>query len=552
MLYKARVVIDDVLDSGLQQVFGGDAGPRFKNSNNDIPKRKVWKNRAIAAQTEWTGLDSNDDLKGKSGGDGNDGNDDDGKETSGVDVGNVDGNDAWDAWSKYAKNGYIDYDGFRNVLKDKNIKVNDELAKSLFDQIKDPNTNKITKQQMNKIINDINNMNLDNVFNGFSINDLNNPNILNAIIGKVLYAASAGEPMDVDGFILNTSLSVNFGGPGILLGKLADRDGDFNARIEAMNLISNAVKNDNPMFDNLFKPDTAPVLLYGWAGQLLDGNATVQRQAIDDIPLIFNNVLTKGGAGLAIPTLEEILNNLFKVIDDPHAPKQNKVAAQDAIDKIVNDVINNPNTKPEDILYLSGVLQEMTSIETLNNPKARQLGFDQIKKIMLGENSPYITPQKNIPKVDDKTLPKKGTINREWLDIGTNKQDGPSLPNEDSKTNTGIPTNNTLKPKEIGDEFRNILKDAVSNAIEDPNKFNQNNGKKFTDVLNDVQPKWDKNLNPEAKKRYIKYKIGPLKPYNPKGPGPKKLPPLNPGKKKVMAVDMTFRPTIKAPTMPDI
>ena len=51
MLYKARVVIDDVLDSGLQQVFGGDAGPRFKNSNNDIPKRKVWKNRAIVAQT---------------------------------------------------------------------------------------------------------------------------------------------------------------------------------------------------------------------------------------------------------------------------------------------------------------------------------------------------------------------------------------------------------------------------------------------------------------------------------------------------------------------
>ena len=139
---------------------------------------------------EWTGLDSNDDLKGKSGGDGDDGNDDDGKETNGVDVGNVDGNDAWDAWSKYAKNGYIDYDGFRNVLKDKNIKVNDELAKSLFDQMKDPNTNKITKKQMNKIINDINNMNLDNVFNGFSIGDLNDPNILNAIIGKVLYAAS--------------------------------------------------------------------------------------------------------------------------------------------------------------------------------------------------------------------------------------------------------------------------------------------------------------------------------------------------------------------------
>lgn len=51
LLYKARIVIDEMLDSGLQQVFGGDAGPRFKQASNDIPTRKVWKNRAYQAQT---------------------------------------------------------------------------------------------------------------------------------------------------------------------------------------------------------------------------------------------------------------------------------------------------------------------------------------------------------------------------------------------------------------------------------------------------------------------------------------------------------------------
>ena len=134
---------------------------------------------------------------------------------------------------------------------------------------------------------------------------------------------------------------------------------------------------------------------------------------------------------------------------------------------------------------------------------------------------------------------------------GDNDRNNPPLNNNNIPN--GQNNDNALTPREIGDEFRNVLKDAVSDAIMDPNKKNSNRGKKMTDLMNELNPKWDKNLDPEARKRYIKYKGPPLKPYKPMGgPPKKKLPGLVVGQKRVHQIDQTFAINITGPTLPDI
>merc|ERR1712154_736594 len=109
-----------------------------------------------------------------------------------------------------------------------------------------------------------------------------------------------------------------------------------------------------------------------------------------------------------------------------------------------------------------------------------------------------------------------------------------------------------MEPDEIGDEFRNITHDAISNAILDPNQKNNRDGKKLADVMAQLDPSFAKDLDPEAKKQFGKWNKKPLR--KPK-PYPKKLParPLpKPGKQRLHHVETNIHVDVGKPIMPDI
>ena len=333
MLFKAKIEIDEILDNGLQQVFGGDPGPRWKGGGGP-PTRKKWKNRAYQSQGAYN-VGANRDLDGKTG----DNNDDNNNNNNFLNKEKLEGkeNDVWNAVSNFGESEWIDYKKFSDNLKERNINISPDIAKAVFDQIADPKTKKITKKQMEELIKKLDNMNFGDNFANIGIDDLKTPFGAMTVMKRVLLAAAVGQPFDVDGFLINTRVDINIGPAGLLLGKLADRDGDWMDRLKAMEMIS-ANLGTNPEFDNFFNPDNTQELLCGWAAQILDGKPEIQKRAIDDIPLIFNNVLTKGDPDLAIGHLEEIIDNLNKVLNDPNAHK-NHEAAKDAIKKLVDDVL---------------------------------------------------------------------------------------------------------------------------------------------------------------------------------------------------------------------
>ena len=120
MLFKAKIEIDEILDNGLQQVFGGDPGPRWKGGGN-IPTRKKWQNKAYAAQKPYN-ISSNKDLEGKEGKDDDDSNDKSGKGNY-LNDNKLKGKekDVWNAISNFGENKYIDYKQFSDNLKERNI-----------------------------------------------------------------------------------------------------------------------------------------------------------------------------------------------------------------------------------------------------------------------------------------------------------------------------------------------------------------------------------------------------------------------------------------------
>jgi len=207
------------------------------------------------------------------------------------------------------------------------------------------------------------------------------------------------------------------------MNKLTDRDVPWDDRVRAMEQLG-ANLGTNPLFNNVLARGNIPELLCGWATQVMDSKPEVQKTAIDTLPAVFHNAMEFGDKDLAIGHLEEILDNLFKVLDDPKVSR-NHPAAQDAIAKLIQDVIDTGD--PESVLFIAGLLAEKTDIENTTSPEGRKFALEQLQKLMFGD-SPYaqFADGNEAPIVATHSLPKKGTANREWLDIGTNNQKGPS------------------------------------------------------------------------------------------------------------------------------
>jgi hypothetical protein len=336
-------------------------------------------------------------------------------------------NEIWNAISDFGANKKLDYKKFSENLGERGIKVSPILAKQLFDQIAGPDGT-ISQQQMEELLKKLDAMQLPPNFAGITMADLGDLTNCMTIMKRVLLAAGAGDPFDVDDFIVNTKINIDMGTINFL-GKLSDRDIPWDQRVAAMETISANIA-DNGKFADIFSAANIPELLCGWAAQVLDNKPEVQKTAIDLLPNIYHEVLTQGDQGLAVGQLEEILDNLFKVLDDPNSSK-NHPATKDAIDRIVDDIVNIRN--PEAILFLAGLLSEKCDIENCTSAQARSFALQQLQKIMFSSESPYLTfDTAKAPEVDEALLPKKGTANREWLDIATGKQDGPITDEADS------------------------------------------------------------------------------------------------------------------------
>eukprot|EP01084_Bolivina_argentea_P067196 122429_1 len=126
------------------------------------------------------------------------------------------------------------------------------------------------------------------------------------------------------------------------------------------------------------------------------------------------------------------------------------------------------------------------------------------------------------------------------------EQKGDEQPIEEYKNEPG------MEPDEIGDEFRNIVHEATSNAILDPNRKANVDGKKLADVMRQMNPAFPNELDPEAKRQYNKWKPRPQKPVGkyrkplPSKPLPKAA------EKRLHHVETTIHVDVGKPIMPDI
>eukprot|EP00483_Globobulimina_turgida_P004665 UN04674 len=102
---------------------------------------------------------------------------------------------------------------------------------------------------------------------------------------------------------------------------------------------------------------------------------------------------------------------------------------------------------------------------------------------------------------------------------------------------------------EIGAEFRNVVHDAVSKAILDPNPNNKKAATKTAAVMSKLDPSFMKSLDPEAKKQY-EWGLKPFKPKKPKELPPK--PAYKSGSKALHPVQFEVNFDAGKPILPDI
>ena len=79
----------------------------------------------------------------------------------------------------------------------------------------------------------------------------------------------------------------------------------------------------------------------------------------------------------------------------------------------------------------SHILAEKCDIENANNPETRAVALEMLQRMMFGPTNPIAKSLQDKAKKEPEpnvfqNLPPKGTVNREWLDIATNKQEGPN------------------------------------------------------------------------------------------------------------------------------
>jgi len=107
-----------------------------------------------------------------------------------------------------------------------------------------------------------------------------------------------------------------------------------------------------------------------------------------------------------------------------------------------------------------------------------------------------------------------------------------------------------MAPEEIGDEFRNITHEAVSNALLDPNKRNKDEAKLLAKTLCKLDPTFPDGLDPDAKRQVPRFR--PPKPMGPKRKPLPKAPPKKEAVNRLHHVETEISVNVGKPIMPDI
>lgn len=155
----------------------------------------------------------------------------------------------------------------------------------------------------------------------------------------------------------------------------------------------------------------------------------------------------------------------------------------------------------ESVLVVSHILAEKCDIENANNPETRAVALEMLQRVMFGPNNPIakslVDKAKKEPEPNIfKNLPPKGTVNRQWLDIATNKQEGPSNYDFDDPepSHRGKPTPD---PQFGANDPNNSIPQNPDNnpSITDHNNPNSNiNPEEYDDFVdyegNNQDPKW--------------------------------------------------------------
>ena len=179
-----------------------------------------------------------------------------------------------------------------------------------------------------------------------------------------------------------------------------------------------------------------------------------------------------------------------------------------------------------------------------------KFGDDDKKNSPYGGNKRPLSNEEVKSKKGDYNQPKNKNSDK----LGNSNKNNDNNNNKKPNYGDDEKKEGPLSSKEIGDEFRNVVSDAVSNAIHDPNKRNKENGAKLADKLDELSPNnFVNTLDGDAKNKFLNWKRGPTKPYNKKLPFPNKpLPRIKAGTAQTHTVSGAREVTIKPPTMPDI
>lgn len=261
------------------------------------------------------------------------------------------------------------------------------------------------------------------------------------------------------------------------------------------------------------------------------------QNAIEKIPDIWKTAADKDNDA-TMGTLDETLDSLFKIYDDPKCRKLHPYAKK-AINRIVDDIVKRND--PRAINQVTDKLAEKVDPAEISTPEVRQFAMRNLQKTMFPEHNKLMNKifadgqkMKELPDVQDSDLESPMTTARNWFDIAIDDKVGPT--------------------KQVGDRHRDGVAKAISEMMTDPNPDNKQIGYNLADLFSKKdRPKFRSRLDDDGKIAFD-WKFKPLKPWELQGvpPGPKKKFKVDPLEPVDYKIKQQTGMTIEAPTMPDL
>jgi len=288
------------------------------------------------------------------------------------------------------------------------------------------------------------------------------------------------------------------GGRGVTWKSLMDgKKGSTEDRVKALQDLQDHIGEVDVSKDN------GKVILGVVSMQIIDEDYIhrkhqVRRVAITTMPVVWAHCLEK--VNNTVQLVEEsfpgVLDSLYKVLDDNRAKPFHGVARECA-----EQVIGEVTSKPRDvgtIAALCGVLSEKTNLENVNQAKMRLFAAQQIFECVVFKNDSEIIHDLFCLDLDDHhngmdrfvhgvelydgDLPQ----NREWLDLIV----ATKWKSNDEET------------------LKDIIADSVGLMLVDPNPDLAAVGFNLVVILKTMNDDFERNLEPEATRRFQKHFVG--------------------------------------------